>query len=238
MSMGDVGSTMATIVEFRVPIDQLALAHTFASIPDLRIEIERFAAHDVGSAMPFVWVTADDFGAFEAALDEDPTVETFETLAEFDDERFYRMNWIDRIDFVIHLLVEEEGSITRARTTGDFWQLQVLFPEHDSLSRTYEFCEESGLSLTVESIYELDTHEGSQFGLTEQQRTTLVEAKKQGYYDVPRSVSLAELADSLDVSHQALSERFRRAHANLIDRTIAPAGPETENAIPSVRNER
>lgn len=229
---------MATIVEFRVPLDQLALAHTFASIPDLRIEIERFVAHDIGSAMPFVWVTADDFEAFETALDEDPTVETFEILAEFDDERFYRMNWIGEIDFVIHLLIEEEGSITQARTTGDFWQLQVLFPKHESLSRTHEFCEENGLYLTVESIYELEGNDGSQFGLTEQQRMSLREAKKQGYYDVPRSVSLAELADSLDVSHQALSERLRRAHANLIDRTIAPAEPETEDTISPVRSER
>lgn len=36
-----------------------------------------------------------------------------------------------------------------------------------------------------------------------------------GYYDVPRTVTLTELADSLDVSHQGLSERLRRAHANL-----------------------
>lgn len=218
---------MATIIDCRVPTEQFALAHTFAVCSGLRVEIERFAAQDADSAMPFVWVTADDFDAFEAALDEDPTVETFSSLTEFDDERFYRMNWIEEVELVMRLLVEEQCAITSAESSGDSWQLQAMCPERESLSRTYEFCEENGLSLTVDSIYELDEKDHLEFGLTEAQHTTLVEAKRMGYYDVPRNVSLSELSDSLDISHQALSERLRRAHANLIERTIS--SPEDED---------
>ncbi|MDL5362198.1 helix-turn-helix domain-containing protein [Halalkalicoccus sp. NIPERK01] len=219
---------MATITDFQVPIEQFALADTFARIPDLYVEIERFAAQESASAIPFVWVTSDDFEAFEAALSDDPSVDSYTALAEFDDERFYRMNWVDEVELVVHLLLEEEGAITQARSNGDTWSLQVMFPDHDSLSRTYEFCEENGLALTVDSIYRLDNEDKTQFGLTESQYRTLAEAKDMGYYDVPREATMSELADSLDVSHQALSERLRRAHGNLVDRALSASNAKQE----------
>ncbi|MCL7417746.1 MAG: helix-turn-helix domain-containing protein [Halalkalicoccus sp.] len=219
---------MATITDFQVPIEQFALAETFGQVPGLYVEIERFAAQESDSAMPFVWVSAEDFEAFEEALSGDPSVERFDVLAEFDDERFYRMNWVDEVELVMHLLLEEEGAITQARSNGDTWSLQVMFPDHDSLSRTYDFCEKQGLDLTVDSIYRLDNDDKSQFGLTESQYTTLAEAKDMGYYDVPREATMSELADSLDVSHQALSERLRRAHGNLVDRALSASNAKQE----------
>ncbi|KYH25993.1 HTH DNA binding domain protein [Halalkalicoccus paucihalophilus] len=219
---------MATITDFQVPVEQFALAETFGQVSGLYVEIERFAAQESDSAMPFVWVSADDFEAFEEALSGDPSVETFDVLAEFNDERFYRMSWVDEVELVMHLLLEEEGAITQARSNGDTWSLQVMFPDHDSLSRTYDFCEEQGLDLTVDSIYRLDNDDKSQFGLTESQYTTLAEAKDMGYYDVPREATMSELADSLDVSHQALSERLRRAHGNLVDRALSASNAKQE----------
>lgn len=219
---------MATISDFQVPIEQFALAETFGRVPELYVEIERFAAQEADSAMPFVWVTADDFDAFEDALADDPSVDEFDVLAEFDDERFYRMKWIAEVELVMHLLLEQEGAITQARSSGDTWNLQVMFPDHDSLSGTYEFCEENGMDLTVDSIYRLDNDDKSQFGLTESQYTTLAEAKDMGYYDVPREATMSELAESLDVSHQALSERLRRAHGNLVDRALSSSNAKHE----------
>lgn len=217
---------MATIVDFQVPADQFALADTVARVSDPYVEVERFAAQDDDSTMSFVWVTADDLDAFEAALDDDPSVDEFSVLASFDGERFYRMNWIDEVELVMHLLLEEDGAITRAHVTNGSWNLQVMFPDHDSLSRTYEFCEENGLSLTVDSIYSLDNNDNSRFGLTESQYTTLMEAREMGYYDVPREATMSELADALDVSHQALSERLRRAHKSLVERALAGSNAE------------
>lgn len=226
---------MVTMVECRIPTEQFALARTFVLRSDLRVEIERFVAQDTESAMPFVWVTAEDFDGFEAALEEDPSVETFSALTELDDERLYRMNWIQEVELVVQLLLEERSAIVSARTDGDSWRLRVMCPEREPLSRTYEFCEENGLSLTIDSIYELDESR-SEFGLTRSQYETLREAKRLGYYDVPRTVTLTELADSLDVSHQALSERLRRAHANLIDRTISSTENQSDRPQPDLLN--
>ena len=54
-------------------------------------------------------------------------------------------------------------------------------------------------------------------GVTDKQRKALTRAFESGYYDIPRGVTTEELATDLGISHQALSERFRRAHKGLIE---------------------
>jgi predicted DNA binding protein len=41
-------------------------------------------------------------------------------------------------------------------------------------------------------------------------------AYKNGYYDIPRTISTNNLADALGISDQALSERLRRGTARMI----------------------
>ena len=53
-------------------------------------------------------------------------------------------------------------------------------------------------------------------GVVERPARALVAAFEAGYYNIPRDVTLEELADELGISHQALSERFRRAYEGLI----------------------
>lgn len=212
---------MASIIEFRVPVDQFALAHTFDAVSELHVEIERFVAHGTNSLMPFVWVTTDDTDAFETALADDPSVTESTLLTDCDGEQFYQMHWSADAELAIDLLLEKDGAITTARTSGESWELQVMCPEHNLLSEMYEFCESNGLSLTVDAIYDLNGNDGTRHGLSEAQHTSLLKAQELGYYDVPRTSSLSELAAELGMSHQALSERLRRGHANLIDRTLS-----------------
>lgn len=55
-----------------------------------------------------------------------------------------------------------------------------------------------------------------QLGLTPEQYETLVAAVEHGYFEIPREVSMQDLAEELGVSHQALSERLRRAYETLV----------------------
>lgn len=211
---------MTSILELRVPAEEFALAETLEGDPAPSIEIERATAQDHGSLVSLAWVRAEDYDRFEARLVADPTVEGFLRVGKFDEECLYRMDWTEAVDFVVHLLLEEEGTLLEARTGDREWHLQLLCPDRESLSRTYDACEANDLSMSVDSIYDLDGRPGEQFNLTEPQRKTLVTAYGSGYYDVPRSVTLSEFADTLGVSHQALSERLRRGHANLIESVL------------------
>lgn len=177
--------------------------------------------------LPYAWVTTDDFDAFERAIADDATVADFSLLTKNAEERLYQMEWVIEVEDVLHLLLTEGCAITSAtlNTRSDAWELQLMAPEHGTLSTVYDFCEENEVGLTVDAIYDLDGNESSQHGLTEIQHESLTTAKEMGYYDIPRAVSLNELAADLDVSHQSLSERLRRGHSALIDRTLDSAEP-------------
>lgn len=209
---------MSTIAELEIPAEEFALSATFDAVPDAEFEVERVVAYDHDRLLPFTWVTADESGrdALDEALRDDPSVDQVELLTDLDGEWLYRMDWIQAVEFLIHILHEEHATVLTAFGESDQWLLRVLFPDRDALSRSYDFFESEGLSVEVTSIYELDQQRSGQFGLTADQLESLVTASEQGYYDVPRGATLQEVADVLGISHQALSERLRRGHGRLV----------------------
>lgn len=210
----------ATIAEVELAADEFALADTFTQLDDVEFEVERFVAHDSDHVMPFVWATGDDGDAIRATLEADPTVDNLRLLASLDGEWLYQMDWIDKIETLIRILVEEEGTVLDAFGDGSTWQLRVLFPERDALSRTYDYCMDTGFAIEIRSIYQLNEGRAGRFGLTEDQQETLVTAFEKGYFDVPRALTLTDLADEIGISHQALSERLRRGQRSVLENTV------------------
>lgn len=210
----------ATIVELELPAEEFALSWTLSELEDIEFEVERFVAHNADHVMPYVWVSGDDGDRISDTLDRDESVETLELLSELDGEWLYRMEWIDHIQTLVRILVEEDGSILAAFGDESGWQLRVLFAERDALSRTYDYCREAGLTLDIGSIYQLDDGREGRFGLTDEQQDTLVTAYERGYFEVPRGITLTDLAEELDISHQALSERLRRGEKSVLENTV------------------
>ncbi len=213
---------MATIADLSIAAEEFALSHTIESAPDATFDAVRLVAHDDERVFPLVWVYAETFDGVESALAEDPTVDGVELLTDLDGERLYRMEWIDLVDLVIYVLVDHEGTILNASTADGRWQLRVLFPSREALSATYEFCQESEFTVEIEAIYDMDDSQSSRYGLTDEQYETLRLALEAGYYDVPRSVTMDDLASEIGISHQSLSERLRRAHRNVLEYVVAP----------------
>ena len=56
--------------------------------------------------------------------------------------------------------------------------------------------------------------------LTEKQQRALELATDKGYYEQPSAVSLSEIADELDISKQALSQRLNAAEQTLFEQLI------------------
>jgi predicted DNA binding protein len=211
---------MAAIIEFSLPTEEFALEETFDTHPGAHIEIERVVADDPEQITPYVWVRTDDFEAFEAALEDDPTVESVTRFSETDEERSYQMTWTGSIDFIVQVLTEYSGTITHADGSADGWDLRVVFPDRQALSRAYEAAQQAGLQFEVKTIYGAEDPRGVQYGLTEAQRNMLAAAFEAGYFSVPRETSLSDLAEQQDISHQALSEWLRRATGQLVESTL------------------
>ncbi|MWG35188.1 helix-turn-helix domain-containing protein [Halomarina oriensis] len=170
------------------------------------------------------WVEGEDLDAFEEGLAGDPSVVTFSRKAATDDRRLYQVTIADRnADLSVYpALMDTASVIKRLTATAEGWHFQVAFPDRDSLDTFRAFCETNELRYEVARIYEEEgsTDDDREFGLTEKQRDLLEMATRRGYFDVPREVGLEELAAEAGISHQAASERLRRAQATLNSRAL------------------
>lgn len=224
---------MSTIASVELAAEEFALGRSLAEVPRAEFEVVRVVAHDGDSLVPYVRVTADSFEEFDEALDADPTVAEATLLDDFGDERLYRMEWVEDVLALTHVLVHGRGAVLEMYGTDDQWRVRLLLPDREALSSTADYCHERDLTFEVLNIYELSgSVSRGEFGLSQAQYEVLLTAAEQGYFDVPRDVTMSDLADSLDVSQQAISERLRRGHANLVDNTIR-VGQEAFDVDPS-----
>jgi predicted DNA binding protein len=221
---------MATIAEIELDSADFALRETLDALDGIEFEVERVVAHDTEYVMPYVWASGTDRATIEDALHDDPSVEDIGLLTDNDDHWLYEMRWTDQIHSLVQLLIEEDSTVLTAFGKEDRWDLRVLFPDRDALSRTYECYEDSGLSVTLRRVYDHDDARAKQYSLTDEQQEALTTGFENGFFEIPRSITQNELADELDISHQALSERLRRAYGNMVHEGVMVGG-DVENEI-------
>lgn len=211
---------MDTIAELRLSADDFALKQTLETAPSTRFETERVTAHDTEHVLPLVWATSDDPDLLEELLQKDSAIKNVELLTSLDDEQLYRMEWVKNIRFIVHMLVEENAAILSCSGESDFWHFRVLFPDREALSDTYNFCQQWNLDVTIERAYDLNNERHGRFGLTKEQSEVLVLALANGYYNIPRNAGTADLAEIIGISPQAVAERLRRAHKNVVQSSM------------------
>ena len=56
--------------------------------------------------------------------------------------------------------------------------------------------------------------------LTASQTSLLLDAYKEGYYEIPRKVKLAEIADKYGISRHAIEKRLRRGENSIMDKVL------------------
>ncbi|WP_114579197.1 helix-turn-helix domain-containing protein [Saliphagus sp. LR7] len=218
---------MATIVEFTIPAEEFALSRTLLELPEMVFQIDRVVAHDTDHLMPFVWASNGDFEGLTSVLEDDPTVTEVDHLMSLEDQRFYRMEWTDEAQLVGNMVIEQGGTVQQATAFDDRWHLRVFFPERNHISAAYEHAENNGLQFDVTRIYDMSNIQQARFGLTEEQFEVLRMAVEHGYFDIPRQIPQEQLAEKLNISHQAVSERLRRAIKGLAENAVCTEGGET-----------
>lgn len=202
---------MATIAEIHVNADETALGESFERLPDLTCELERV----VESAWPGVWLAGADDEEIAAALEADPTVEEFERVSGDDDRTLYEIEFTKEVCSLVEMLLEEGGTLVSAKAANGRWAIRMRFTDREQLREVYDRLREHGINVDIGHLSELSDSSWEEIGLTGQQYDSLVAAIKHGYFEIPREISMQELAEELDISHQALSERLRRAYGTL-----------------------
>ncbi|WP_114579183.1 helix-turn-helix domain-containing protein [Saliphagus sp. LR7] len=219
---------MTTVTELALTSDEVALAETFEALPDLEMRIKSIVAEGSQQAMPLVWIAGEPRPEIEDALSNDSSVAEFDSLLEDSetDENLYRIEYAAGVSDMYSAIFSNDGTILDAQCSASNWTFRLLFPERDLLSETVSELEDQGITVDVKRMVKAgrnaDLEETA--ALTEPQEEAINEAYDRGYYDVPRRISLEDLATEVGISHQALSERLRRANKVLASEQIGEPG--------------
>ncbi len=221
---------MATVVDMNIPTGQFALAETFDAVPGATFETVRVAAHSPHGVMPFIRASSAELDAVDQALKNDATTQSVSRLSKDADTALYRITWTSRVRVAVEIFVQADGSLLGAHGQDDHWKLRMLFPDRASVSETYNNWRDHSIEPSIQRVNGVsDMVDYNGIDLSTCQYKTLVEAFETDYYDVPRGITLDGLAEELDVSHQALSERLRRGHRNLIATTLCESPTVTKH---------
>lgn len=212
------------IVEF--DIDSDVLSDALRGVPEMSVVIDRLDASNAVPLRNLFWATGGNFEAFEAALEDDPTITSSKRLLSEDGVRLYRVEYVEDVPEVAayRASVELDGAILHAENDGDGWLVRMRFPDRRAIAAFCERCWAADFDLHIRAVYDQrEETPQKHYGLTTPQHETLVTALRSGYFSIPRGASLQDVADELGVSSQAASERLRRGMKTLVQSTLAAA---------------
>lgn len=202
---------MGVIAEFTFRHPGLPLMSSLEE-SDVRLDVEQAVAADPDEPVLFVWASDGDLDEFEAALGRDETVAEYTLVEDAGDHRLYRVAVSEQTPVSLYPVDDRmEASRLDVISSADGVDARLRFPDRESLSEFRPRVEARGVDATLRGVYsDTESALGDEYGLSAKQREALVTAAELGYYDVPRQASLSDVADDLDVSPQAASERLRR----------------------------
>lgn len=226
---------MAVIVHLRIPAKSFELGRILELEANGTIELENMVP--LGErAVPFFSVSDDVRESFEKNVENHPSVEQIVEVTRHNSERLYSLDWNVGRDVFFQGVRDMEGQLLNAIGTAITWEFEIRFPTHEALSEFQEYCSNAHISLEVGRIYNpVRPGTGMWYGVTQPQRETLMRAVQGGYYSIPRRMSTQDLAEELDISDQAVTERLRRAIVALTENTLIAMEDELEEEFASTK---
>lgn len=167
------------------------------------------------------WASSPNTEEFEHRLDIDETVATYDILTQEPPCDFYQVQLSDigRENSLVPLLGEFGGTFIDGKRADGQWIVKLCFPDRPSFQSFFEtFDSYTSVSVQLDKVVSENSLDRQNFGLTPSQQNAFRVAYEQGYFDIPRKATLDSLADELNVSDQAVSERLRRAQKRVCDR--------------------
>lgn len=215
---------MSVIVDVSVPAEEFPLGSLLEVRPGVQVRLETMIPTGE-QVVPYFWVRSPDVEAVESALEAADIVEGVRVVDQVGDETLFRVGWSQDIDGLFDSVRESDAVVLEGTGLGDSWLFQLRFPDDDRLSTFYRDVVDRDIPVEIEQIHDpVDSPQLGNFGLTEVQRETLVTALEAGYFAVPRETTLIELAERLEVSDTAISQRLRRALTSLLNDVLVRDG--------------
>lgn len=203
------------LVAITVPVGVLGLVDEGTLPAGASLEFERTASvFDCGSVS--LVVAGDDVSTVVRSVRESPFIERVAVVADTDEESVVRLTWGETVPGMIESLRDAEATVLSARATDGTWAFELQFVSHDAASRFYTRYDDDRYPITVHRTSTRGTARRSGDRLTAEQRDALSHAMEGGYFEVPRQITLTELASDLGISDTAVSQRLRRGLSNVL----------------------
>lgn len=226
---------MSVLAEVRVPGSAFHLSPLLLEFPDVRVEFTRLGSVDEG--VTYVWVDGGDTATFVDALRDVPDVRVVDelqgqTLLRFDSPQLEAS--------LTDLIADHGARLVSLSGDAEGWMVCLQFADTDGIDAFVSDCQDRSIPVDLRQVYDADDRVDlrkiydvhgridGDFGLTPAQQEALDLAFAAGYFDVPRQVTLTDLAERLQVSEQAVSERIRRGLASLLTTTMLDDRSEAE----------
>jgi len=211
---------MTLVVEFTIPLETFAAGRAFADCGIDAVELERVVPTD-DALLPFLWTRGDDLDAYEGRLAAEPGVAGVTRLAETDDGRLYRVEWLEDRSSAIRELFEYEFTLLSGVCSEGGWTFEVRFPSSDAAAAFRRALASYRIPYDLTKVTNGATGvTEASYGLTDDQRDILVVAARRGYFEEPRRATLSEVATELGISVSSASGRLRRAQDALVRNTV------------------
>ena len=211
---------MSVIVELTVSSEAFELGRILRVEGPTQITLETMVPLG-GRPTPFVRIRNEARKTFERSVREHPSVTEIQLVNTHDDETLYTLNWVPSETSLLRTILDLDAVLLGATGTADTWGLELRFPTHEALSEFQDYYLEENIQVSIERIYNPTRPDaGPWYGLTPLQRETLASAVEAGYYSLPREISTQDLADTFDISDQAVTERLRRGISTLVSNTL------------------
>lgn len=207
------------LVELSVESDSFGLGRVLRDGGDVHIDLARFVP--TGEALvPYFWLETTDEGAFEKSVRANDQVTSLTPLDSGSNRTLYRIEWTDKPDGFLSLVMEHDLLVEEGSGTADRWQFRLRGPDHENLASFQKSLRERGISVEIHRVWKPDESSDDSYRLTAKQREALELAFAEGYFEVPRNASLASLGEQLDVTPQSLSRRIRRGLHAVLKNTV------------------
>lgn len=210
---------MGFVANVSIAHPDLVLMPTIQAHPDVPIQYEYSVAAD-GRDLCFVSVFGGQYDALEETMMADHTVTNPTRIATFENRAIYRVTVETGLEIVPHTCAAQGVFVFRMISGDDDWLIRTHMPDRDALTAFQDHCKRREIAFKIDQLYDSAANDEGTYFLTEQQHELLSMAYYAGYYEIPRAVSQDYLADKLGISTSAVSQRHRRAVAELIGATL------------------
>ncbi|APW98050.1 bacterio-opsin activator [Halobiforma lacisalsi AJ5] len=220
---------MALFAEFDAASQELVLGPTLEALPSLEVELERQYAVDPSRPIAFCWMrcAGGDRNRVERTLADDDTVAEFQRIADAHDGALYRIRRSGSgVVGAYRRWVALGGELLECRGSSGRWRIEMRFPDRGAFTRYHAFLEGEGVEIALHRLSEDDAPSDDDL-LTDSQYEALEIAFESGFFEVPREADLSAIANELEISNQAVSERLRRAQSSLVAEHVVSGGRQT-----------